>query len=77
MRREGVVRGTKSIQAPTYFELVSPETRKTINYLYSDDPGLKLKDFKGKKIVVTGEEGIDPRWPQTPLIEVQTLDLKP
>ena len=77
VRREGIVRATRSIQAPTYFELVHPETKKVINYLHTDEPTLKLKDFRGKKIVTTGEEGIDPRWPNIPLIEIQTLELAP
>lgn len=77
VRREGIVRSTKSIQAPTYFELVSADTRKVINYLHTLDPELKLKEFKGKRIVVTGEEGIDRRWPNTPIIEAETIEVVP
>lgn len=77
VRREGLVRGTLSIQAPSYFELISPQTRKTINYLHTEDPALKLKDFKGRMIIVTGEEAIDPRWPATPVLDIQTLELAP
>jgi hypothetical protein len=77
VRREGIVRSTRSIQAPTYFELVHPVTGKVINYLHTDDPALGLKSFKGQKILVAGEEGIDPRWPNTPLIEIQSIDLAP
>jgi hypothetical protein len=36
-----------------------------------------LKKFKGKKVVVTGEELMDTRWPSTPVLEVQTLELAP
>jgi SH3-like domain-containing protein len=77
VRREGIVRSTISIQAPTYFELISPETRKTINYLHNSDPDIRLKDFRGRTIVVTGEEGIDPRWPKIPVIEIETLHFAP
>jgi hypothetical protein len=77
VRREGLVRSTVSIQAPTYFELLSPENRKTINYLHADKVDINLKDYRGRKVVVTGEEAIDPRWPKTPLIEVETLELIP
>lgn len=77
VRREGIVRPARSIQAPSWFELVSTDTRKVINYLYTDDPTVHLKDFKGQKIVVTGEEGIDPRWPNTPVIQVETLQYTP
>ena len=77
VRREGLVKSTASIQAPTYFELINPDTRKTIEYLHAEKIGLDLKDYKGKKIIVTGEEGIDPRWPNVPVIEIETLELAP
>lgn len=77
VRREGLVRSTASIQAPTYYELLSPETRKTMNYLHTENLGISLKDYRGRRIVVTGEEAIDPRWPKTPVIEVETLELIP
>lgn len=77
VRREGLVRTTLSIQAPTYYELLNPQNRKTINYLHTDSNGTHLKDYRGRRIVVTGEEGIDPRWPKTPVIEVETIDLIP
>jgi hypothetical protein len=77
VRREGIVRSTVSIQAPTFYELLSPQNRKTINYLHTDKVGLKLKDYRGRTIIVTGEESIDRRWPSTPIIEVQTLELIP
>lgn len=77
VRREGIVRSTFSIQAPTYFELVSPETRKTINWLHSESPDLDLREFKGQRVIVTGEEGIDARWPNTPLVEVETIQAIP
>lgn len=77
VRREGLLRSTKSIQAPTYFELVSVDTHKPINYVHTIDPELKLKDFKGRKIILTGEEGIDARWPNTPILEVDTVEIAP
>ena len=78
VRREGLVRSTASIQAPTYYELLNPDNRKTINYLHNADSlGINLKDYRGRRIVVTGEEAIDPRWPKTPVIEVETLELIP
>jgi hypothetical protein len=77
VRREGLVRSTTSIQAPTYYELLNPDNRKTINYLHADKLGVNLKDYRGRRIVVTGEEAIDPRWPKTPVIDVETLELIP
>jgi len=77
VRREGFVRPTRSIQAPTWYELVSPDTKKTINYLHEEKLGLKLKEYKGQKVIVSGEEAIDPRWPNTPILELETLDIAP
>jgi len=71
--REGFVRGTFSIQAPTKFELVSPDTGRVINYLYTAAPDLDLRRYKGMKIVVTGEEGLDERWRNTPIITIEKI----
>jgi hypothetical protein len=77
VRREGIVRSTISIQAPTYYELLSPQNRRTINFLHTEKLSLNLKDYLGRLIIVTGEEAIDPRWPRIPVIEVETLELLP
>ncbi len=77
VRREGVVRATRSIQAPTWYELISPESKKTIDYLHEEKLGIKLKELKGQKVIVSGEEAIDPRWPNTPILEMETLDIAP
>jgi hypothetical protein len=77
VRREGIIRATKSIQAPTWYELVHPETKKAIDFLNAESMGIKLKDYKGQKVIVSGEEGIDARWPNTPILELQTLDVVP
>ncbi len=69
--REGIVRSSVSIQAPTYFVLQSLDTGKAVNYLYSTN--IALKDFNGRRIVVTGEELLDERWPNTPVITVDNL----
>src|ERR1043166_1205125 len=71
--REGIVKRSVSIQAPTYFALESLDTGKTINYLYSPSTNLVLKDLRGKRILVTGEELLDERWPNTPVINVDNL----
>jgi uncharacterized protein YgiM (DUF1202 family) len=77
VRREGLVRSTRSVQAPTYFELLSPDTHKTIEFLHAETIDLQLKDYRGKHVIVTGEEGIDPRWPNIPVLEIETLELAP
>jgi uncharacterized protein YgiM (DUF1202 family) len=73
--REGYVRGTSSIQAPTRYELISPENHKTMNYLYSTARGLDLSQYKGMKIIVTGEEGLDERWRNTPVLTIQKIQV--
>lgn len=72
---EGIVRSTVSIQAPTRFELVSLDTHKTINYLYPPTPSLDMSRYKGMHIIVTGEEGLDERWRNTPVITVQRIQV--
>jgi hypothetical protein len=73
--REGVVRSSISVQAPSAYRLADPERRTvTINYLYPGDTGLELKWFLGRKIRVSGVESLDPRWPNMPLIEIKTLE---
>lgn len=75
--REGIVKRTVSIQAPTYFALQSLDTGKMINYLFSPSTNVLIKDYMGKRIVVTGEEVLDERWPNTPVINVDTLQAVP
>lgn len=72
---EGVVRDTVSIQAPTRFALVSPETGRTINYLYTTSTNLNLARYKGRHIIVTGEEGLDRRWRNTPVLTIQRIQV--
>ena len=70
-----MVRGTFSIQAPTHFELVSPDTGRIINYLYTTSVQLDLSRYKGLRIIVTGEEGLDERWRNTPVITIQKIQV--
>lgn len=73
--REGVVRGTFSVQAPTHFELVSPDNGRTIDYLYTTSPNLDLRRYKGLRIIVTGEESLEERWGNTPVITIQKIQV--
>ena len=72
--REGIVRRSYNVQTPSYYELESPDTKKIINYLYSPEPNFTLKSYIGTKVTVTGEESIDKRWPNTPVIEIESLE---
>ncbi len=73
--REGLVKNSVSIQAPTYFVLTSLDTGKPINYLFSTN--IAIKDFKGHRIIVSGEEMLDERWPNTPVIAVDKVEAVP
>jgi hypothetical protein len=75
--REGYVRNTVSIQAPSYFKLESLDTRKTVNYVFSPTTNILMRDFFGKRIIVTGEEVLDERWPNTPVINVESIRTVP
>lgn len=75
VQREGLVRGTFSIQAPTKFALISPDNGRTIDYLYTTSPNLDLRRYKGLRIIVTGEEGLEERWGNTPVITIQKIQV--
>jgi uncharacterized protein YgiM (DUF1202 family) len=71
--REGIVRRSVSIQAPSYF-ILENLNGKPIDYLHSSSTNVSLNIFFGKHIIVTGEELLDERWPNTPVISVDTLE---
>jgi hypothetical protein len=70
---EGVVRNSGSIQAPTQFALYSTDTGKLINYLYSPTPQLTMDRYHGRHIIVSGQEGLDKRWTNTPVLTIQKI----
>jgi uncharacterized protein YgiM (DUF1202 family) len=75
VQREGIMRGTGSIQAPTKFGLYSPDTGRLIDYLYTTSTNLDLRRWKGLHIVVTGEESMEERWVNAPLITIQKIEV--
>lgn len=75
--REGRVVYSRSVQAPTKFALESLETHRLVNYLHTEQPGLKLDAFKGRKVTVDGEELLDARWRTTPILEVEDIRVVP
>ncbi len=70
---EGSVRYSVSPVAPTYFELYDPVNDKAINYLYTTSTNLNLARYNGLHITVTGEEGLDARWQDTPVLTIQKI----
>jgi hypothetical protein len=75
VEREGIVRGTVSIQAPTHYELESLDTHKVIDYLYTTSTNLLLRRYRGMTVLVSGEEGLDERWPNTPVITIERIQV--
>lgn len=70
---EGYVRSSVSPVAPTFFELYDPATDVSINYLFSTTTNLDLSRYKGYHVNITGEEGMDARWKDTPVLTVQKI----
>jgi len=75
VQHEGVVRSAWSVQSPTSFALVDPASGRTVNYLYTTSTNLDLKRWKGFRVVVTGEEGLDDRWKNTPVLTIQRIQV--
>jgi uncharacterized protein YgiM (DUF1202 family) len=74
--REGFVHRTYNFQAPSGYVLHDIKTGVVIEYL-QPPPGLKFKKFLGVRVRVTGAEFLDPEWPLTPVLHIQTIDLMP
>ena len=75
--REGIVKGSASIQAPSYYVLRSLDNNKTINYLFSPATNVVMKEYHLQRVLVTGEEVLDERWPNTPVINIDTIQTVP
>jgi hypothetical protein len=75
VQREGIVRGMTSIQAPSKFVLISQQDGRDIDYLFTSSKELDLRRYKGLHIIVTGEEGLDDRWPNTPILTIQKIQV--
>jgi hypothetical protein len=54
---------------------VSPENGRDIDYLYTTSKELDLRRYKGMRIIVTGEEALDERWGNTPIITIQKIQV--
>ena len=71
------MKGSASIQAPTYFVLRSLDNNKTIDYLFCPSTNITMKEYQLQRVIVTGEELLDERWPNTPVINVETIQPVP
>jgi uncharacterized protein YgiM (DUF1202 family) len=75
--REGFVHRAHNIQAPSSFELHDIRTGVLTEYLQPPDGNKKFKMYIGTRVHITGTEFLDPSWPDTPVLHVQTVDLMP
>ena len=75
VQREGIVGGTVSIQAPAHYELKSIDDGRMIDYLYTTSTNVVLKRYKGRTVLVSGEEELDERWPNTPVLTIQSIQV--
>ncbi len=74
--REGFVHKSYNIQTPADFELHDIKTGELTEYL-QPAAGQKFKKFVGTRVRIIGSESLDPRWPRTPILQIQTFELMP
>jgi uncharacterized protein YgiM (DUF1202 family) len=72
---EGIVGGCGSLVAPTDYKLYDLATKQDIDFLYPTAPNMDLKSLVDARVIVTGEEGIDQRWPNTPVLAIQNIQV--
>ncbi|MEI7730106.1 MAG: SH3 domain-containing protein [Verrucomicrobiota bacterium] len=72
--REGIVKLSITPNTPSFYVLKSIDTGKTINFLYTTDTNVVLKDMLDRRVLVTGEEAIDKRWPNLPVLAIEKIE---
>ncbi len=72
---EGVVGPVGSIIAPTKYVLYDPATRQNIDFLYTTSTNLDIGRYVDMRIIVTGPEGMVERWPDTPMLTIQRIEV--
>jgi hypothetical protein len=75
--REGFVHRAYNIQAPAGYELHDIKTGELIEYLQPAPSEKKFNVFVGTRVRLTGAEFLDPSWPRTPVLHIETVDLMP
>lgn len=71
--REGVVARSWNIQTPSDWALQDADSGRVINYLWTGSTNIPWATLKGRTVIVTGEEALDVRWPNTPVLRIETL----
>ena len=72
---EGVVALVGSLNAPTDYKLYDPSTKEDIDFLYPTAPNMDFSKLVDDQVIVTGEEGIEAQWPNTPVLAVQDVQI--
>jgi len=75
VQHQGVVGPVGSMVAPTTYKLYDPKTGLDIDFLYPTSPDQDLHKLLDDEVIVTGEEGVDARWPNTPVIAIQNIQV--
>jgi hypothetical protein len=73
--REGYVRKALNVQAPADYELRDVNSMTVTEFLQPDPQDKAFDKFIGARVLVTGAEWLDPRWPKTPILRIQTVDI--
>jgi SH3-like domain-containing protein len=72
--REGVIAVALTPQAPGNYQLDNFRKREgMIAFLYTDDPEIKLASWRWRRVLITGEEYVDARWPKSAVIKVTAI----
>ena len=75
VQHQGIVGPVGSVIAPTAYKLYDEDTGVDIDFLYPTSPDQDLHKLVDDKVIVTGEEGVDARWPNTPVIAIQNIEV--
>jgi len=77
IQREGIVVRTLSIQAPTEYALKNAQSGEVVDYLDVRGTALNMDHWRGFTVSVRGEEFIDRRWTNTPVLRVNYIMFAP
>lgn len=75
VEHQGIVGPVGSIIAPTDYKLYDEKTKQDIDFLYPTSPNMNFRDLVDDEVIVTGEEGVEAQWPNTPIMAVQNIQV--
>lgn len=75
--REGFLVPSANPKAPSGFCLLSKSRSEGLmNYVYTTDPKINLKQFLNRSVTISGEEVIDPKHTSTPVLMAESVSLE-